>query len=167
MIKKILLALAVIIPTCAFAQVKVGVVDAEAVMSAMPEYKEAEAKLTATSKTYEDQLSSLQSEFEKKVQEYQAMPETDDASKMIKEDRAKELESLQQRIQTFYSTAQQEMQRQQQLFMQPIQEKFLTTIKEYGKEQGFLMIIPTGVAIFTSDDVVDVTSGVKAKLGIH
>ena len=158
MIKKILLALAIALPACAFAQDKFAVVDAQTVMTAMPEYKDAQDKLGAASKTFEDQLTTLRSELDKKVQEFQALPET--TSEAIRADKAKELE-------TFYTNAQQELQRQQQTLMQPIQEKLVNAIKDFGKEQGYLMIFPDGVAIYTSDAVVDVTANIKSKLGIQ
>lgn len=165
MIKKILLALAIALPACAFAQDKFAMVDAQTVMTAMPEYKDAQDKLGAASKTFEDQLTTLRSELDKKVQEFQALPET--TSEAIRADKAKELDSMQQRIETFYTNAQQELQRQQQTLMQPIQEKLVNAIKDFGKEQGYLMIFPDGVAIYTSDAVVDVTANIKSKLGIQ
>lgn len=164
MIKKILLAIAIAIPACSFAQAKFGTVDIQSVMTAMPEYKAGEEKLATASKTFEDQLTTLRGELDKKVQEYQALPQ--DASAAIRADKEKELDNMQQRIQQFYTNAQQELQRQEQQLLQPVQEKLMNAIKDYGRDAGFLMIFPAGTAVYAGDAVVDVTADVKSKLGI-
>ena len=54
MIKKILLALLVALPFCAWAQApKFGVVDMESILPNMPEYAEAQNTIAEASKTYE------------------------------------------------------------------------------------------------------------------
>lgn len=164
MIKKLLLALAIMLPTCAFAQAKFGVVNAQDVMTLMPEAKTAEEQLAAASKTYEDEYGKLMEEINKKVQEYQGLAE--DTPAAIKERRQQEIQDLDQRIQAFQQKAQQDLQRQQQTLMAPIQEKLVNAIKAVGAEKGFTMIFPDGVAVYTGTDVVDVTADVKAKLGI-
>lgn len=164
MIKKILLALAIVLPTCALAQGKFGVVNAQDVMNLMPETKAAEEQLAAASKTYEDEYGKLTEEINKKVQEYQALAE--DTPAAIKERRQQEIQDLDQRIQAFQQKAQQDLQRQNQTLMAPIQEKLINAIKAVGAEKGFSMILPDGVAIYTGTDVVDVTADVKTKLGL-
>ena len=54
MIKKILLVLAMVLPLCSWAQApKFGVVDVESIIPKMPEFVEAQNKLSEASKTYE------------------------------------------------------------------------------------------------------------------
>lgn len=163
MIKKILVALAIMLPTMAFAQ-KFGVCNTEEIFAAMPESQEAQAKLAEISKNYETELDNLQTELNKKMEAYQALPESTQDG--IKQSRMQEIQTLDQRMQQFYQTAQQDIQRQQQQLIQPIQEKLLNTIKVVGAEQGYTMIFPEGIAIYTGTDVTDVTAAVKAKLGI-
>lgn len=164
MIKKILLAIAIAIPACSFAQGKFGVVNIQSVMELMPETKAAQEQLAAASKTYEDEYGKLTEEYGKKRQELQALaPDTPAA---ILERRQGELQDLEQRIQAFLQNADQDLARQQQNLIAPIQEKVLNTVKALGTEENYTMIYPDGVAIFTGADVVDVTEAVKAKLGI-
>lgn len=163
MIKKILVALAICIPTFAFAQ-KFGTIDAEAVMQLMPEFKEAEAKIAEISKNYETEFGNIDDELNKKYEAFQALPA--DTSEGIKQSRMQEIQTLAQRRDQFLQTAQQDIARQTQMLQQPIQEKLINAIKAVGAEQGFTAIFPTAVAIYTGSDVVDVTDAVKAKLGI-
>lgn len=164
MIKKLLLALAIILPSVAFAQAKFGFIDAQNVMNLLPETKAAEEQLAAASKTYEAESDKHAEEFTKKQQEYQALGA--DTPNTIRAAREAELQELYTRIEAFQNQARQDLARQQQTLMQPIQEKVVNAIKAVGSEQGFTMIFPDGVAFFTGVDVIDVTDAVKAKLGI-
>ena len=164
MIKKILLAIAICLPAMAFAQTKIGTVDAQAVMDLMPETKTAQEQLANVSKTYETERDKLAEEIDKKYQEFQKLdPNT---AETIKQRRMQEIQDLDQRLQAFLQQAQTDLQRQQQQLMAPIQEKLVNAINAVGAEQSFTMILPAGVAIYTGKDVVDVTPLVKTKLGL-
>lgn len=163
MFKKILLALAVALPLGAMAQ-KIGVVEADQIMQLMPETKSAQDALAASSKVFEDEFGKLNTEIDNKYAEFQGLAADTPAS--IKERRQQEIQDLAQRIQAFQQNAQNELAKQQQQLMQPIQEKLINAIKAVGAEQGLTMILPDGVAIYTGGDVIDVTPAVKAKLGI-
>lgn len=163
MIKKILVAMALCLPTLAFAQ-KFGVCNTEEIFSLMPEAKEVQTKLGEISKNYETELTNIDEELNKKYEAFQALPET--TSDGIKQSRMQEIQTLAQRRETFAQTAQQDLARQQQQLIQPVQEKLINAIKAVGAEQGFTMIYPEGVAIYTGTDVIDVTAAVKSKLGL-
>ena len=51
----------------------------------------------------------------------------------------------------------------------PLLDKIQKAINEVGKEKGYTYIIDvaTGTAVYIGADAVDVTSNVKAKLGIN
>lgn len=167
MIKKFLLALAVALPMCAAAQApKFGVVDVENIIPNMPEFTEAQNKITEASKTYETEYAKINEELQKKYAEFQELEKDATTLSSIKERRMQDLQELDKKAQQFAATAQQDLQRQQAQLMQPIQEKVMTAIKSVGTENGFTMIFPEGAAAFTSTDVQDVTPLVKAKLGV-
>lgn len=165
MFKKILLAIAIAIPAMGFAQSKFGVVDAQAVLQQMPEYKTAEEQLQTSQKTYQDEHAKLVEELTKKEQELNALAA--DTPQAILERRQQELRELYQRIEAFGQNAQQDLARQEQTLIAPIQEKLLNAIKAVGAEQGYSMILPDGVAFYTGTDVINVTDAVKSKLGIQ
>ena len=123
MFKKVLLALAVALPACAWAQApKFGVVDAEAIIPKMAEFAEAQTKINDASKTYESEYAKISEELQKKYTEFQELEKDPATLQSIKERRMQEIQELDKKAQQFAQTAQQDLQRQQAQLMQPIQE---------------------------------------------
>lgn len=166
MIKKILLAIAVAFPMCLSAQAKFGTVNAEEIITAMPEFTEAQNKVAEASKQYEDEYKKLNEELQKKFADYQTLEQDAATPQSIKERRLQEMQDLDKKAQQFLQTAQQDLQRQQAQMMQPIQDKMVQAIKSVGVNNGFTMIFPAEVPAYVSTDVVDVTPLVKTELGI-
>lgn len=73
---------------------------------------------------------------------------------------------MEQRIQFFQQTIQQEMQRKQQELFTPIYTKLENAIKEVGAEKGFLVIFEEGMMRYIGPDAINVMADVKAKLKI-
>lgn len=167
MIKKILLALAIALPLCAMAQSpKFGTVEVDPIFTALPETEAARTQLMDAQKKYEDELSKLQEEFNKKYTELQTLDKEASTPESIKELRMQELNTLNEKIQQFRETAAQDLQRQQQQLFAPIQERILTAIKAVGQENSFTMIFTNDVPAYVGPEVVDVTPMVKAKLNV-
>lgn len=165
MIKKLLLALMLVLPMMSFAQGKFGVINTQTLMEAMPEMKEVQTQIEASGKKYEDEFKALQDEFQKKYTEIQNMEET--TPQTIKDRRIQEIQELQQKIEQFRATATQDLQRQQEQLMSPIQQKVMTAIQAVGDEGGYTMIFENQMPVYVGKDAVDVTSLVKTKLGIQ
>lgn len=165
MFKKVILvlAMAVALPVAMSAQ-KFGIVDAQTVLTSLPDFTKMQEQITEASKKYEDEFKNLSAELDRKISEYQALPE--DSPKQIRERRESELQELDQKIQQFRNTASQDLQRQQQTLMAPIEQKLIEAIKAVGQEGGFTLIFQDGQALYQGKDVIDVTADVKAKLGI-
>lgn len=165
MIKKIILVLAAVvaIPVVANAQ-KFGLVNGEEVFNALPEVAKVQEQITEASKHYEDEFKKLQDEFDKKYTEFQNLGQ--DTPDSIKERRMAELQELDQKMQQFRATAQQDLQRQQQTLIAPIEQKIMEAINAVGQEGGFTFIFPDGMASYVGKDVINVTAEVKTKLGI-
>ncbi|MDE5900902.1 MAG: OmpH family outer membrane protein [Muribaculaceae bacterium] len=159
MFRKIFIALAFMLPAMAFAQ-KFGTVDMEAIFDQMPEKASAEEQFANVSKTYETELANLNEQYEKEIKAYQEL----DENSPLKASRQQAIQDVQARIERFYQTAQQDMERQRQLLMQPIQEKILNAIKLVGAEKGFTFIFPSGIAFYQGADAVDCTAMVKEAL---
>ncbi len=152
------------LPACAFAQTKIGVVNFQDVVTAMPEYKTAQDQLAASSKTYEDEYGKLMEEINKKYEDYQALGQ--DTPAAIRERREQEIQDLTQRVQAFQQKAQQDLSRQEQTLMAPVQEKAMNTIKTVGADKGLSLVVPDNLVLYTGTDVIDITADVKAKLGL-
>ena len=165
MFKKVLtvVAVALALPVIVAAQ-KFGTVDVNAIFSAMPETTAAQTQLQEANKKYEEEFKKLQEEVDKKYQEFQALPESTPES--IKERRMQEIQELAQKIDTFRNTASQDLQRQQEQLMAPIQQKIVDAIKSVGQEGSYTMIFENGIPAYVGTDVTDVTPAVKGKLNI-
>jgi outer membrane protein len=166
MIKKLLVAIMIALPMCVAAQApKFGIVNVNNVFEAMPDKTTAQTTLETASKTYEDEFKKLTDELEKKYTEFQGLAA--DTPETIKQRRIQEIQEFEQKIQQFLATAQQDLQRQQEKLMAPIQQKIQTAIQAVGSENGFTFIFPDAMPSFVGADVQDVTPLVKAKLGIQ
>ena len=165
MIKKIIMvvAAAILLPIAANAQ-KFGIVNGEEIFNALPEVAKIQEQITEASKRYEDEFKKLQDEFDKKYTEFQNIDSNTPDS--IKERRMAELQELDQKMQQFRQTAQQDLQRQQQTLIAPVEQKIMEAINAVGQEGGFTFIFPDGMASYSGKDVINVTADVKAKLGI-
>ena len=167
MIKKILLALVIALPMCAFAQSpKFGVVDIDPIFTAMPETTAARDQMASASKKYEDEFAKLQEEFNKKYTEWQNLQKETSTPESIKELRLQELNQLNEKMQQFQAAASEDLQRQQQQLYAPIQERIMSAIKSVGQENGFTFIFTNDAPVYVGTDVIDVTSMVKTKLNL-
>lgn len=162
--KKILLILALVLPMLASAQ-KYGHVNSQELFQQMPELQGVQARLDSLNRQYEDLLVTMQEEFQRKVQDYEAKASgMTDAMRQIQEE---ELATMQQRLQTTYQTAQQDIAQKRQEFVAPLQEKMLNAIQEVGREQGFTYVFDSSVMLYIDPSATDLMAAVKAKLGIR
>ena len=91
MIKRFILAIAVIFPMSIFAQ-KFGVVDLESVFQAMPETETMKAQLTESSKKYEAEFQKLREELDRLYAQFQTISQDKDTPESIKELRIQEIQ---------------------------------------------------------------------------
>lgn len=168
MIKKVILAIALICPMLLSAQtLKIGLVDFDAILSAMPETTAAQNQIKEVSEKYEAEYKKLGEEMNRLVTEYQNMPETELPA--IKERKTRELSDYQQKIAQFEQTAGQDLQKMQMDLMAPITQKINQAVESIGREGNYslIQIYTPQITLYRADPVEDVTSAVKAKLGIQ
>lgn len=168
MLKKLLLAAAMLIPMLASAQtLKMGIVDLAEIFNKMPEREAAEKQIAEVSKKYEAENEKLGEEMKRMYDEFQAMKE--DELPAIKERKARELQDYNQKIQQFQQTAYNDLQKLQADLMGPIQQKLQSAVEAVGKEGGYSLIQPKApdVILYYGAPVEDITAQVKAKLGIN
>lgn len=168
--KKLLLVLVLAgFITTGFSQqkIKLGHLNSNDLLEAMPEKAKAQKSLQDYSKQLEDQLTTMQDELEKKYNDY--LSKKDSLSDLIKKNREDELMSLQQRIQTFQGNAQQELQKKEQELLKPIIDKAKKAIEDVAKENGYTYIFDTGTGavLYFPKDSDDILPIVKKKLGIN
>ncbi len=167
MFKKIILFIALILPMSVMAQ-KFGVVNLEEVFTAMPESQSMQTQLEQVSQKFQAEFDKLQEAVNQKYTEFQSIANDTNTPDAIKERRMQEIQDRQQKVEQFRNTATQDLQRQQEQLMGPIQARLTDAIKAVGQEGAFTFIFPNdpSLVLYQGTDVVDVTATVKAKLGI-
>ena len=161
--KKMIFMLALVLPVLASAQ-KIGHVNTQEIMTLMPETKMMSAKLDSLQGSYETQLANMQEEFNKKITEFQKQQATMSAD--IREFRQQELAEMEQRMQMFYQTIQKDLQAKQVEYLQPVQNKLLEAINKVGKAQGCTYVMDKASMLYIAPEALDLTSAVRAELGI-
>ena len=167
MLKKIALILMLILPMSVFAQ-KFGHIRSQEILIVMPEYTKAQADIEVMRKQYEDDMKRVEDEFQKKFTAFQQ--EQANLPKNILERRQKELQELSERGMQMQQDAQQELQQSWMQMLEPIAKKIDDAIKAVGQEGGYVFIFDlnaTQIPFINETYATDVTSAVKAKLGIQ
>ena len=167
MIKKVLLAIALICPMLLSAQtLKIGLVDFDAIFAIMPETAAAQNQLKEVGDKYEAEYKKLGEEMNRLMTEYQNMPENELPA--IRERKARELTDYQQKLQQFEASAGQDLQKMQMDLMGPIQQKINQAVESVGMEGNFSLIqmYNPQLTLYRAAPVEDVTDAVKAKLGV-
>ncbi len=164
--KKLFLALMMLLPMAAMAQAKFGHVNSADVMQALPEFTAARNDIEALTKQYEADLKLMQDELQKKGEAFEKEQAT--LPDNIKQRRQQELQDMYQKIQQSYQDNQQALQKAQQEKMQAITTKVVDAIKKVGESGGYVYIMDTtaGIPYISTTLSTDVTAQVKAQLGL-
>jgi outer membrane protein len=168
MFKKIAIALVCALPLnfVAAQETKLGHVNTQEILVAMPERATIEKKLSDLQSEMEKELVKMREEYTKKIKEYQekqaTMPET------IKQARQSEITEMEQRITTFQQTASTDLQKKQQELFAPVIDKVKKAINEVGAENKYLYIFDVSAQsiIYQSPNSNDLSALVKKKLGL-
>ena len=167
MFKKILLAVLVAAPMCLMAQApKFGYVSPLEIFNVMPERATAENTLKTAADKFDAEAKNLQEAFQKKMADYEAQEKDPNTPEAIKQRHQEDLQNDYQKIMNFQQTAQQEIQKQQDQLLAPIQQKLQDAIKAVGAEGGYTFIYDSSTLLYMGNGAEDITAKVKAKLGI-
>ena len=165
--RKVVLFLAclLVISSAASAQAKFGYIDSRELLSMMPEVRRADSNLQLFAKSYRDQLEAMGKEYQKKVQDFQGKEKT--MTEAVKEVSIKEIQSLEERIQSTQQSAEEKVAKKKEELYSPILEKADKAIKDVAKTNNFDYVFDAsgGVLLFAKegDNILPL---VKTKLGI-
>ena len=140
------------------AQKSIGVVDVNAVVTAMPEYIAANQKIEGQRKVYMDSITTMQTTYKAKQDAYSKVGEsaTADYKKKAQDD----LDNLQLNFNNFREAKfgqDGELAKMQADLMKPITDKLQNTLASYAKKEHLTMILPKTATVFV-DDALDVTT---------
>lgn len=167
-LKITLLMLVVALSTTAMAQkgTKVGHINSNDLLTAMPERTAVQKDLEEYANQLKATLDAMSKEYETKVGEFQS--KQDVMTDIIKDNKIKEITDLEKRIKEFQQTAEADLQKKEQDLLQPIIDKAKTAINDVAKENGYTYILDSSVGVVLySVEGDDILPKVKMKLGIE
>ena len=162
------LSLVVLMAGVATAQTgaKFGYIDSNEILALMPETDSLQNELKAYADYLDEQMSTMAMEYQSKVTEYQENYNT--MSDLIRQTKEKEITDLQERIQAFQQSADQDLGAKQAELFNPLIEKVKAAITDVARENGYnyMFDVGTGALVFyeTGDNILPL---VKTKLGIE
>lgn len=162
----LMLAAGLSAPALAQAPLKLGHIDRKEIMLVLPERKDAEAKMQAFAKTLDERLKAMGAEYQAKVADAQAR--ADSMTQTEKEMLVREINELEQRIDTAREKAQEDLSKQEEELLAPMVKRTNDAIKAVAEENGFTYILDTSTGfVLYFDKGIDILPMVKAKLGIQ
>jgi outer membrane protein len=164
--KTLLFAIAISIGTLSFAQAqsKIAHINTQDLIGAMPEMIAAQAEMEKLGKTYEADIKSMVTTYQNTMKQYEAEVATKTNEENAK--RANEVQTMQQNIQQYQGTAQQELQKKELDLLKPITEKAKAAILKVARAQGFDYVLDStqGGGVIMSDGK-NLLDDVKKELG--
>ncbi|MDB5031475.1 OmpH family outer membrane protein [Mucilaginibacter sp.] len=147
------------------AQTKIGHIAFDQVVGLLPELATVKTQLAAYQKTWSDQLGTLNTEYQNKLNDYQSKQATmTDAVKSLKQ---AELTDLGKRFQEQQSNAQQQVDAKTNELSKPLIDKVRAAVTAVAKEKGYAYVLnSTQTDLLVSPDADDLMPAVKAKLGL-
>jgi outer membrane protein len=145
---------------------KFGHIDMQALVQIMPERAVAEKQFLAYQKEIEDAYGVMQKELQAKFVDYSA--KKDSMSETMRRMKEEDLNAMQERVQTYSQSAQQQLQTKNAELYKPILEKADKAVKDVGAEKGLIYVFDMSarVILYNSKESVDILPFVKTKLGI-
>lgn len=163
--KTLLIAAAAFASLTAFAQPKFAHVNFTELIQLMPEADQARTTMAASSKEAQDTYQAMVDEFQTKYSNYQQNAGT--WTQAIRDTKEKELTDIQQRIQEFSQSVEQELAQQQQQLFAPIQQKAMETVSTLAKNAGYIYVFDRNSILYIDEaQSTDLTSAARKALGI-
>ncbi|SFN53696.1 periplasmic chaperone for outer membrane proteins Skp [Bizionia echini] len=165
--KTLLFAAALFIGATSFtqAQSKVAHINTQDLIKSMPEMATAQSEMEKLGKTYEADIKAMVTEYQNKMKQYEAEAPTKTDEENQK--RLIEVQTMEQNIQQYRGTAQQDMQKKEVDLLKPITEKAKAAILKVARAQGFQYVFDStqggGVIMADGKNLLD---DVKKELGI-
>ncbi|RNC84287.1 MAG: OmpH family outer membrane protein [Winogradskyella sp.] len=163
-LKTLLLAIVLFVggTSLSSAQSKIAHINLGEVITAMPEYKTAQAEIEKLNNTYNTEIQASLKELQDKVKQYTAEgpTQTDEENKK----RQAEVQGMEQSLAVYQQQAQQDIQKQELDKIKPIREKAQAAVKKVATALGYDYVLDlTTLVVATGKDI---TADVKKELGI-
>ncbi len=164
------LVFALVIPfQSASAQQKIGYIDSEYILNALPEYATIQQQLDRMAQTWQQELDGLRGELDEQFREYQAreLLYTNEERQRRRQEIVRAEEDL-ERLRVKYFGPEGDIFLNQEQLMRPVQEKILQAIDEVATSEGYDYVFDiNGEFLFMfKRDQFDLSDTVLRELGI-
>lgn len=147
------------------AQSKIGYIAMEEVVSAHPEAKTVQKLIEDYSKGWTDQLSALNTTYQKAIKDYQDQEKT--MTDPVKASKVGEIQDMQKRLDEQQNLARQQVDTKANELSKPLLDKVRAAITAVAKEKGYAYVINTSsTELLVAPDADNLLAPVKLKLGI-
>lgn len=114
---------------------KIGYVSVDYLLQQQPEFKDIQTTISTKQQQVVGELKRLNEEFQAKAEAYRK--DNSQLNDIIRLDREKELQHLQNRMQDFDQTAQKQVKEQSNQLLSPLLKKVQTAVNAYAKENNY------------------------------
>jgi len=153
----------------AHAQQKIGYIDSEYILNAMPEYATIQQQLDRMAQSWQQELDGMRGDLDERFREYQAreLLYTNEERQRRRQEIVRSEEDL-ERLRVKYFGPEGDIFLNQEQLMRPVQEKILQAINEVATSEGYDYVFDTsGEFLFMfKRDQFDLSDSVLRELGI-
>jgi len=142
-----------------------GHINGDKTFNKMPEVIKASEDLKKYISTYEEYAKKLQDEYAAKLEDFNKNKES--MSELIRKSEVESINGLNDKIQKYATSAQEDINKKRTELFLPSIEKFNAAVKKVAVQKGLRGIIDSGKGVFLYfDPADDVTKYVEEELGI-
>jgi len=170
--KKILFSVLLLISaaTVVKAQQRYCIIDSKYMLDKMSDYKDAQNKLDAISKTWQEEIDKMMAEVDNLYKSYQAeKPMLSDEMRRRREDEivAKEKSAKDMQKQRFGYEG--DLFKKRQEFIKPVQDRLYNAVQKMASSKGYELVLDKagGITLFYADPKLDKSDDVLKILGIN
>ncbi len=166
--RRLFFSLLVVMPLMAMAQMKLAVVDVQAIFNAMPAAQASQQVLSERSHYFEQEYKSMQDDFNAKYAAYQKLNADPATPPSILKRRTQEIQEDNAKIDAFLNSGKTELDQLKLKLEQPIYQQINDAIKAVASEQGLTYVLDVSRTplCYTGSDAIDITGACLSKLGI-
>ncbi len=137
-----------------FAEVKIGVINAQKVIASTKRGKEIQAKLENYGKSKQKKVEAMQAEIKK----LEAAIQSPALNQGTRDKKTEELQAKKINLKRYYEDTQKELRKKYQTEMQTLQKEVMPIIDKIGKSKGFTLVFDLSIAgISYFDKTIDIT----------
>ena len=148
----------------AVAQTRIGTVNKDSVLRAMPEYAKAQTELQQAAEAYQKEYAAMQADFNTRYADFQSL--RGDVPPTILERRIKELQEADTKLKEFRKTIDADLKARRDALQAPLVQAVDSAVAAVAAEQALELVLDvsqTPVA-YAGATVVDITAAVNDRL---